>query len=153
MGIDPHKAWELFTIDPPDFLAMFALVITAVAIFVWWYRGHLVKERIATNEQRVALARDEQAAVTKQIEVLKPQLEEARSQLAKATKALVEKEKSKSAVVSNAIAQLKEAQSNSTLASTTVGMLSEANNALGATLTRSDTPLVLKESAKSKQKD
>ena len=57
MGIDPHKAWELFTIDPPDFLAMFALVITAVAIFVWWYRDHLVKERIATNEQRMALAR------------------------------------------------------------------------------------------------
>jgi hypothetical protein len=75
MGIDPHKAWELFTIDPPDFLAMFALVITAVAIFVWWYRDHLVKERIATNEQRIALAREEQAAVTKQIEVLKPQLE------------------------------------------------------------------------------
>ena len=103
------------------------------------------------NEQRMALAREEQAA--EQIEVLKPQLEEARSQLAKATKALVEKEKSKSAVVSNANAQLKEAQSNSTLASTTVGVLSEANNALGATLIRSDTPLVLKELAKSKQKD
>jgi len=29
----------------------------AVAIFVWWFRGYLV-ERIATNEQRLALARD-----------------------------------------------------------------------------------------------
>jgi len=161
MGVNPHKAWELFTSDPPDFLVMFALVIVAVAIFVWWFRGYLVKERIATNEQRLALAREEQEAVTKQIEVLRPQLEEARSQLTKATTALVEI-KSKPAALSNAIAQLKEAQSNSTLASTTVGTLSEANDALGATLTVTgrgiitgtrDTPLVLKEWAKSKQKD
>lgn len=47
--------------------------------------------------------------------------------------ALIE-EKSKPAAVSNAIAQLKEAQSNSTQASTTVGVLSNANDALGATL-------------------
>jgi hypothetical protein len=112
---------------------MFALGIVAVAIFVWWFRGYLVKERIATNEQRLALAREEQEAVTKQIEVLKPQLEEARSQLAKATAALINV-KSKPVAVSNAISQLKEAQSNSTQASTTVGMLSEANEALGATL-------------------
>jgi hypothetical protein len=155
--VDPHKAWELFTSDPPDFLVMFALVIVAVAIFVWWFRGYLVKERIATNEQRLALAREKQEAVTKQIEVLKPQLEEARSQLGKATAALIDV-KSKPAAVSNAISQLKEAQSNSTQASTTVGMFSEANEALGATLASSvtgprDTPLVLREWAKSKQKD
>ena len=57
----------------------------------------------------------------------------------------------------NAIAQLKEAQSNSTQASTTVGVLSNANDALGATLASNttgsrDTPLALKEWAK-RQKD
>jgi len=134
MGVDPHKARELFTIDPPNFLAMFLVVIVAVAAFVWWLRGYLVKERIATNEQRLALAREEQGALTKQIEVLKPQLEEARSQLTTATTALAEI-KSKPAALSNAITQLKKAQSNSTLASTTIGMLSKANDALGVTLT------------------
>jgi hypothetical protein len=95
-------------------------------------------------------------AVTKQIEILKPQLGEARAQLAKATAWLIEV-KSKPAAVSNAIAQLKEAQSNSTQASTTVGVLSNANDALGATLASNttgsrDTPLALKEWAK-RQKD
>jgi chromosome segregation ATPase len=159
MGVDPQKAWGLFASDPADFLVMFAIVILAVAWFVWWFRGYLVKERIETNEQRLALAREEQAAVTKQIEVLKPQLEEARSQLSKATTALVEI-KSKPAALSNAIAQLKKAEGNSTLASTTVGTLLEANNALGATLTIENlnltgsrgTPLALKEWAKSKEK-
>jgi chromosome segregation ATPase len=93
----------------------------------------MLNERIATIEQRLVLARQEQAAVTKQIEILKPQLGEARAQLAKATAWLIEV-KSKPAAVSNAIAQLKEAQSNSTQASTTVGVLSNANDALGATL-------------------
>jgi biopolymer transport protein ExbB/TolQ len=140
MGVDPHKAWDLFVSDPPDFLAMFVIVIVLVGGFVWWLRGHLTKvriamlnERTATIEQRLVLAREEQAAVTKQIEVLKPQLGGARAQLAKATAALIEV-KSKPAAVSNAIAQLKEAQSDSTQASTTVGALANANDALGATL-------------------
>ena len=140
MGVDPEKAWQLFASDPPDFLAIFGFIIVAVGGFVWWLRGHLTKERItmlnertATIEQRLVLAREEQAAVTKQIEVLKPQLGGARAQLAKATAALIEV-KSKPAAVSNAIAQLKEAQSNSTQASTTIGVLSNANDALGATL-------------------
>jgi hypothetical protein len=140
MGVDPHKAWDLFASDPVDFLAICAFIIVVVGGFVWWLRRHLtgegiamVNERIATIEQRLVLAREEQAAVTKQIEVLKPQLGEARAQLAKATAALIEV-KSKPAAVSNAIAQLKEAQSNSTQASTTVGALSNANDALGATL-------------------
>jgi biopolymer transport protein ExbB/TolQ len=140
MDVDPHKAWELFTSDPPDFLVMFAIVIVLVGGFVWWLRGHLTKvriamlnERTANIEQRLVLAREEQAAVTKQVEVLKPQLGGARAQLAKATTALIEV-KSKPAAVSNAIAQLKEAQSNSTQASTTVEVLSNANDALGATL-------------------
>jgi chromosome segregation ATPase len=140
MGVDPHKAWDLFASDPPDFLAICAFIIVVVGGFVWWLRRHLTKERIAmlnermaTIEQRLVLAREEQTAVTKQIEILKPQLGEARAQLAKATAALIGV-KSKPAAVSNAIAQLKEAQSNSTQASTTVGVLSNANDALGATL-------------------
>jgi septal ring factor EnvC (AmiA/AmiB activator) len=163
MGVDPHKAWDLFASDPPDFLAICAFIIVVVGGFVWWLRRHLTKERIAmlneriaTIEQRLVLAREEQAAVTKQIEILKPQLGEARAQLAKATAWLIEV-KSKPAAVSNAIAQLKEAQSNSTQASTTVGVLSNANDALGATLASNttgsrDTPLALKEWAK-RQKD
>ena len=140
MTVYPHKAWELLTSDPPDFQAMFAIVIVLVGGFVWWLRGHLTKVRIAMSnertakiERRLVLAREEQAAVTKQIEVLKPQLGGASAQLAKATAALIEV-KSKPAAVSNAIAQLKEAQSTSTQASTTVGVLSNANDALGATL-------------------
>jgi hypothetical protein len=140
MGVDPHKGWDLFASDPADFFAICGFIIVVVGGFVWWLRRHLTKERItmlneriATIEQKLVLAREEQAAVTKQIEVLKPQLGEARAQLAKATAALIEV-KSKPAAVSNAIAQLKEAQSNSTQAFTTVGVLSNANNALGATL-------------------
>ena len=140
MGVDPHKAWDLFASDPADLLAICAFIIVVVGGFVWWLRRQLTKERIAmlneriaTIEQKLVLAREEQAAVAKQIEVLKPQLGEARAQLAKATAALTEV-KSKPAAVSNAIAQLKEAQSNGTQASRTVGVLSNANDALGANL-------------------
>ena len=97
MGVDPHKAWDLFANDPTDFLAICAFIIVVVGTFVWWLRRHLTKkriamlnERIATIEQRLVLAREEQAAITKQIEILKPQLGEARAQLAKATAWLIE---------------------------------------------------------------
>src|SRR4029077_8506158 len=106
MGVDPHKAWDLFANDPTDFLAICAFIIVVVGGFVWWLRRHLTKERtamsnerIATIEQRLVLPRQERAAITRKME-LKPQLGEARAQLGKATAWLIEV-KSKPAAVSN----------------------------------------------------
>ena len=132
MGVDPQKAWALFMSDPPDFLVMFFIVIVAVAGFVWWLRGFLVKEKIATNDQRMRLAREEQAAVSRQIEVLRSQMAVAGTELSKAADVVARLRARADA--SQVIAQLEKAVRTSTLASTTVGQLSDANNALGRTL-------------------
>jgi hypothetical protein len=63
---DPNKAWALFMSDPVDFILMFAAVVAGVAIFTWFVRGHIDKERIATLEERRKLAVDQQQ-VTEQI--------------------------------------------------------------------------------------
>jgi hypothetical protein len=73
-AIDPNTAWALFMSDPLDFVLMFAGVIVAVAWFVWWFRGYLDKERIATAEARLELARDEQKPLTRQIDTLTAQV-------------------------------------------------------------------------------
>jgi hypothetical protein len=52
---DPNKAWMLFMSDPVTFILIFAAVVLAVGGFVWWFRGHIGKERIAASKERIAV--------------------------------------------------------------------------------------------------
>jgi hypothetical protein len=57
----PAGVWLLFMSDPLDFILIIATVIVPVVALVWWLRGHLAKERIATLQERLRLAEDRKA--------------------------------------------------------------------------------------------
>jgi hypothetical protein len=71
MGIDTHKALALFLSDPMDFILIFAAVVAAVAIFVWWLRGHMGSKSVDALEERFDLAHDQHGIVERQIAQLK----------------------------------------------------------------------------------
>jgi hypothetical protein len=102
---DWNKLWALFMSDPVDFLAFFGVAIVAVAIFAWWLRGHIGKERIAALEERLRLAGDNQQTMTREVERLQ-----------------------------TLVPQLPQGTSSAMVAQS-VNILSTANNALGTTLT------------------
>jgi hypothetical protein len=58
-----------------------AIIVVAVIVATWWLRSYIGKERIATLEERLRLARDEQNIVTRQVEILKPQIAELERQI------------------------------------------------------------------------
>jgi hypothetical protein len=65
--VDPNRAWALFMSDPIDFILMFAVVIAAVAFFVWWFRGFIHKERMALSNDRVQKAQGEVEQISKKL--------------------------------------------------------------------------------------
>jgi hypothetical protein len=117
----PQTAWTLFMSDPVDFVLMFAAVIVVVAVFIWWLRGFIGKERIAALEERLRLAADEQKPLTRQIETLTAQVSSLTTQIEQ----------------SAPLPQLAMATAGVT---GTIGKLSEANTTLGSTLTMTGVP-------------
>ena len=75
-----EKEWPVIDGAPHIAIGGAITLIVVTAVFVWWLRGHIAKERIATLEERLRLAGDEQQAVTREVDRLQtliPQLPQA----------------------------------------------------------------------------
>jgi hypothetical protein len=105
---------------------MFFIVIVAVAWFVWWLRGFLVKERIATHEARLAHAHEKQSMLTERLAELQPYTKQLETEIAEL----------KAQQLQPALrAQIDKIAGTSAVVASSVSVVSEANTALGITLT------------------
>jgi hypothetical protein len=59
------KALELLSANTPELMSGF--IVVAVAGFVWWLRGYILKERIAALEERLRLGKEDQERLTNEI--------------------------------------------------------------------------------------
>ena len=75
-----QKLWGLFVSNPG---AVFSVIgaIAAAIWFAWWLRGFIGSERIATLEERLRLAADEQGIVTRDVDRLRGQVAELTRQI------------------------------------------------------------------------
>ena len=148
MSPDPYKAWALFTSDPPDFIVMFGVVIVAVAVFVWWFRGYLAKEHITTMAARLELAHDRQEAVTAEIKKLEPLAQKSILEIAEVKIEVARMKAELPELVKAVLPQLDNIANTSAVVASTVHTLQAANLTVGAALSgsgglsaSSDTPL------------
>jgi hypothetical protein len=78
MDISAWKsAWGIFMNDPVPFTAAVVILMG----LVWWVRGFIGSERIATLEERLRLAADEQKAVMRDVERLKSELNQIKQEI------------------------------------------------------------------------
>jgi hypothetical protein len=67
-------AWEAFMTAPLPLL----VALVAVAGFIWWFRGFLIKTDVSTLERQLSLAKDQHEAESKEVARLKDQVQELR---------------------------------------------------------------------------
>ncbi len=76
------KTWALFMSDPVTFITIFGVVVASVSGFVWWFRGHIDKERLEARDERLQLARDQVTNVKTDLETAKKDNQELKEKLA-----------------------------------------------------------------------
>jgi hypothetical protein len=129
-ALDLNRAWALFISDPAYFIAIFAIVAGAAFGCAWWLRHFIGKERIATLEERLQLAKDKYDGSTADVQRLTAYSSRLESEVAKLEVAF-----QKVALPSPVQPQLDAVRATSVLMTRTVTDLSTANSALGVVLT------------------
>jgi septal ring factor EnvC (AmiA/AmiB activator) len=76
-----ERAWNAFLSAPVPLLLTAASLVGAA----WWLRSFIAKERLATLEERLRLAHDEQTKVAKEAERLKEEISALAKQIASQT--------------------------------------------------------------------
>jgi hypothetical protein len=110
-------ALAVFMSDPVPF----TLAVLALMGLAWWLRGIYLKDKISALEERLRLAADEQALVTRKSSMLEVTVNKLEGQI-------------------SASANLRDLATTTESVRLAVGELSHANSVLGSTLTLTSTP-------------
>jgi hypothetical protein len=110
-----EKVWGLFVSNPGAVFSIIGAIGVAIT-FAWWLRGFIGTERIATLEERLRLAADNQKIVTNEVEKLRGYVAELTHQI-------------------EMKAPLPALATSTALVTGTIRELTTANTVLGSTLT------------------